>query len=164
MTIIVDTREQRPWSFTSATMPGTLDAGDYSVAGLTHLIAIERKSLPDLLACCGHGRDRFKRELQRMRAYRFRALIIEAGLSDIEAGQWRSQLKPSHVAGALASWSATYELPVWLAGDPEQASRLCERLLQSYVRVLARLVDAVVDATRETADETTGSAPCVTAG
>lgn len=134
-TIIVDTREQHPLVFGNLpTVRGTLDTGDYSVAGLEHLIAVERKSLPDLLACLGHGRDRFKRELQRLRAHRFRLLIIEADAATIERGEWRSQLKPQHVFGALASWTVTYGLPVWLAGNHEMASQFVERYLYQCCR------------------------------
>ena len=82
--IVVDTREQEPWGFCNVpTERGTLDTGDYSVRGLEHLVAVERKSLPDLLGCVGRERDRFKRELQRLRGYRFRLLVIEASYADL---------------------------------------------------------------------------------
>ena len=52
--IIIDTREQIPWEFRDLpTEPGTLDTGDYSVSGLEHLIAVERKSLDDLWPASG---------------------------------------------------------------------------------------------------------------
>ena len=133
--VVIDTREQAPLTFTNLpTVRGTLDTGDYSVSGLEHLIAVERKSLPDLLACLGHGRDRFKRELQRLRAYRFRLLLVEADAATIERGAWRSQLKPAHVFGALASWTATYGLPVWLAGTHKAAGEFTERFLYQAAR------------------------------
>ena len=138
-TIIIDTREQNAWTFTSLpSEPGSLATGDYSVRGLTHLIAVERKSLDDLLACVGIHRDRFKRELQRLRAFRFRALVIEASHTDLEAGQWRSQLKSSHVIGSLAAWQAQYSLPIWLAGDHESAARFAEKYLFQAARCIAQ--------------------------
>lgn len=73
-TIAVDTREQAPYRFAGEPVASaTLAAGDYSLAGLEHLIAVERKELGDLVGCMTHDRDRFKRELQRLRAYRYRA-------------------------------------------------------------------------------------------
>ena len=54
------------------------------------MVAVERKTMDDLLACVGRERDRFKRELQRLRAYRFRLLVVEADAAVIEAGDWRS--------------------------------------------------------------------------
>lgn len=43
-TIIIDTREQMPWEFGHhTTSREKLDTGDYSIKGLEHLLAIERK-------------------------------------------------------------------------------------------------------------------------
>lgn len=135
--IIVDSREQLPFEFANMpSEPGTLDTGDYSIRGLEHLVAVERKSLDDLLACCGRERDRFKRELQRLRAYRFRLLVIEASAADLEAGDWRSKLKPAHVMGSLAAWTAQYSLPVWLAGGHDAGARFVERFLYQAARCI----------------------------
>ena len=78
-TILVDGREQRAWQFENLPSKiASLTTGDYSLAGLQHCVAVERKSLDDLLSCIGIRRDRFKRELARLRGFRFRALVIEA--------------------------------------------------------------------------------------
>jgi len=128
------------------TIRDTLDTGDYSVVGLRHLICAERKSLGDLLGCCGHGRDRFKRELHRMQAYRFRLLVVETDAVSIEAGSlnasWRSRLKPAHVMGALAAWSVQFGLPIWLAGNHQAAGRYVERWLYQAARRIAAENDA----------------------
>ena len=102
-TITIDTREQTPWHFANLpSAPGTLASGDYSIAGLEHLVAVERKSLPHLLGCVGRERDRFKRELHRLQAYRFALVIVEASAAEIHAGDWRSSLTPAHVFVSLA--------------------------------------------------------------
>ena len=137
-TIVIDTREQNPWQFTSlATERGSLDTADYSIRGLLHLVAVERKSLDDLLGCVGCDRDRFKRELARMRGYRFRALVIEASLAEIEAGQWRSKLQPAHVLGSLTAWTVQFGLPIVFAGDHAAAGRYAQRYLFQAARTVA---------------------------
>jgi len=137
-TIIIDSREQRPFRFKSLpAVRGTLDTGDYSIAGLEHLIAVERKSLDDLLACVGRERDRSKRELQRLRAYRFRLVVVETDAATIEKGQWRSNLQPAHVLGSLGAWTAQYALPIWLAGTHEAAGHFVERFLFQCARCIA---------------------------
>ncbi len=74
-TLIIDTREQQPLVFTQPSVRGTLTSGDYSLVGAETLFAIERKSIPDLTSCCcGDNRQRFERELQRLRLYRSREL------------------------------------------------------------------------------------------
>ncbi len=137
--IVTDSREQTPWEFCNLpTELGTLATGDYSLKNLTHLVAIERKSLDDLLACIGIHRDRFKRELQRLRAFRFRCLVVEASYADLEGGAWRSKIQPSHVLGSLAAWMAQYSLPVMLAGDHQAAARFAERYLFQAARCIAQ--------------------------
>jgi len=54
ITAICDTREQRPLNLAPLqVVTGTLATGDYSVQGLENIVAIERKSLSDLLGCVG---------------------------------------------------------------------------------------------------------------
>src|SRR5688572_25097121 len=60
-TIIIDSREQNPLTFTRlSSIRGTLQSGDYSIAGLEHLFAIERKSLDDLAMSVTSERERFE--------------------------------------------------------------------------------------------------------
>ncbi len=66
MTIVQDTREQRPLVFPEAKVRvATLTTGDYSLEHFEDKITIERKSLPDLLGSLGNDRDRFMREVLR---------------------------------------------------------------------------------------------------
>ncbi|MBL8855579.1 MAG: hypothetical protein JNK57_16545, partial [Planctomycetaceae bacterium] len=52
VTAIIDTREQSPLDVSPLqTAVEVLDTGDYSAKGLETVVRIERKSLPDLVAC-----------------------------------------------------------------------------------------------------------------
>lgn len=145
---IVDSREQQPLDLAPLQHEiGTLTTGDYSVRGLEKIIAVERKSLPDLLACCGRERDRFDREVHRLLAYPVRALVIESTWPNIEAGQWRSQLQPSHVLGSLLGWLAS-GLPVVMAGDHARAGRYVGRLLYIAARRRYREAASLVGPSR----------------
>ena len=69
---IIDTREQAPLDLSPLrSEAGTLATGDYSVKGLVNVVAIERKSLTDLLGCIGQDRERFDREVIRLLAIPF---------------------------------------------------------------------------------------------
>lgn len=129
ITIIRDSREQLPLEFEEGLMvvEAGLPTGDYSVAGLEHVIAIERKSLPDLLCCIGQERERFEREVQRLLAYECRAIVVEATWSDLEAGQWRSQVGVQAVLGSVLGWIAR-GVPVIMAGDRRRAAQTVARL------------------------------------
>ncbi len=128
-TAIVDSREQKPLDLSPLRSEvGTLVTGDYSVKGLEHVIAVERKSLHDLLACVGRDRARFEREIRRLPAYPTRVLVVESTWAKIEAGGWRSRITPAAAMGSLLGWVAV-GLPVIMAGDHERAGRYVSRLL-----------------------------------
>ena len=141
--VAIDSREQVPFEFTDlAVEVTTLTTGDYSIRGLEHLVSVERKSLDDLLGCVGYGRDRFKRELARLRAYRFRLLVVETDARTLEVGDWRSRVTPSQTLGSLAAWCCQFGLPIWLGGTHEQCGRFTERFLFQCARTVARELEA----------------------
>ncbi len=134
VTIIVDTREQNPLDLSPLqACVGTLATGDYAIQGMERAARIERKSLDDLLACCGRERDRFEREIDRMMAFPVRVLLVEASWETIEIGQWRSQLSPKQVEGSLVGW-ITRGLQVELVGDHVRAGRFAAKLLYTVAR------------------------------
>ncbi|MFC1597403.1 ERCC4 domain-containing protein [Planctomycetota bacterium] len=129
VTAITDTRERNPLDLAPLqSVEGTLSTGDYSVLGLETIIAIERKSLPDLIACVGAERERFDREVQRLLAYPTRALVAEATWLDVEQGEWRSKVTPAAVLGSVLGWIAM-GLPVVMAGDHQRRGQYVSRLL-----------------------------------
>jgi ERCC4-type nuclease len=69
LTAIQDSREQCPLDLSPMkTEVGTLTTGDYSIRGLEHVVSVERKTLPDLVACVGSSRERFDKEVKRLLA------------------------------------------------------------------------------------------------
>ena len=126
---VVDTREQHPLDLSPlATEPGTLDVGDYSVRGLEPVITIERKSLADLVACCGRERDRFQRELNRLRGWPIGVVVVESTWRAIDAGGWRGQVTPKQVHASLCSWIAQGHTVV-MAHSHGKASQVVRDLL-----------------------------------
>ncbi len=125
----MDTREQLPLDLAPIKMErGTLPTADYSILGLEHMIAVERKSLADLLGCIGQERERFERELQRLLAYEARALVVEASWADIERGDWRQKVDPRAAMGSLIGWLAM-GIPIVMAGNREAAQKFVGRFL-----------------------------------
>ena len=111
---IQDSREQRPLTLGMRTEVAALATGDYSVRGMEDRIAIERKSLQDYVQCVGAERERFDREMMRLRAYDVRAVVLECSWSDLHAGQWRGNVTPGQVLGSTIGWinSGVTVLPV----------------------------------------------------
>ncbi len=68
MNIIIDSREQKPLSFTGhKTIRRKLEEGDYNTIWLEDTIVIERKSLQDLYGSIIQDHERFKKEIIRAR-------------------------------------------------------------------------------------------------
>ena len=111
--IIIDTREQTPLSFSKLDSErGTLTTGDYSVKGLEHLFAVERKSLDDFTACCkGTWRDRFERELHRLRGFHFKRIVVTGTENQIWNHEYRSQINPKSVMNTARAFEVRYEVP-----------------------------------------------------
>lgn len=145
LTVVIDSREQRPLTFGPevTTTTGTLTAGDYSLSGFEEHAAIERKELSDLLNCIGAERERFKRELMRLRSYSCKAVVIEADLKTIMAGNYRSKVHPSSVLGSLASWMTRYKVPFVFAGDRTGAAAVILALLRTYRDQVQQFVRAL---------------------
>jgi ERCC4-type nuclease len=127
LTLIVDSREQAPLAFTRLpAMRGTLQTGDYSFAGGTELFTVERKSIADLVASVTKDRERFEREMHRLRGLRFKRLLIVGSRAAIEAGQFHSKASPKAVLHTLDAWEARYDVPVVFADTAEAAAALVE--------------------------------------
>lgn len=133
-TIVQDSREQSPWKFPpeQVVTVGTLQTGDYSIEGLTDLVTVERKSVPDLVGCIGKGRERFERELHRMRGYRFACVIVEGSLRKLSGGSWRGKITPTQLLGSVASWRVKHGIHFIYADNAELASQECHRILRKY--------------------------------
>lgn len=131
---LVDTREQNPLDLSPLQVqPATLTTGDYTLAGLESHVAVERKSLDDLLGCIGRERERFDREVQRLLAYPVRVLVVESTWGEIDLGQWRSRVAPEAVIGSLLSWEAQ-GLSIHMAGDHRRAGKHVARLLYQVAK------------------------------
>ncbi len=137
--LITDTREQDPLVFERLpSVRRSLYTGDYSVVGLTEIFAVERKSISDLVGSISSGRERFCRELHRLRGHRFKRLLIIGSRADIEAGNYRSRIKPASVLNTLSAFEIRYEVPVVFAATPELAARLVERWAYYMAREVAK--------------------------
>ncbi len=126
MKIVIDTREQMPFDFSvfedCEAIRGTLNSGDYSVYGFVSEIAVERKSVDDLIGCLTHDRERFTAELQRLRGYASALLVVEAPFYVIRMGQYHSRMQPNAAVQSLFSIMQRYRLPVYFADSREDGA------------------------------------------
>ena len=146
-TIVIDTREQAGYDFRGfkadadkryapLVIPieiGTLQTGDYSLKGYEDRIAIERKSKADCFSTFSQGRDRFERELERMRSMDFAAVVVEATLGSCQTDP------PEHTKFSFKSfyrsyirWMVRYRVPFIFCPTKNEAERATMRMLQGF--------------------------------
>ena len=149
MKIIRDTREQDGFTFTGydcELVPGSLSTGDYSILHLEHQIAIERKSLSDLLGSLTSGRERFTRELERGRGMSVFAVAVEADWLDLVEGRYRSRMTPAAATASVLSLSMRTRVPFYFCGSREQAEAVTFNLLRLYLQGAEKKLRAIVAA------------------
>jgi ERCC4-type nuclease len=121
--VIVDTREQYPLpiyknhpNWIAGELRATLKTGDYTVEGMEDLLCLERKSLPDLVACTVTYRQRFIDSCHRLAGFKWKAILIEATLEDIKGGFEQfdipSGVHPNAVCGTLDAIEAKFGIPI----------------------------------------------------
>lgn len=128
-----DTREQDPLDLEKYGLTvevATLPYGDYTLKypDLQREVIIERKSLPDFVACCGRERERFDRELVALRGYRLAYVVGEFGLRDILGHEYRSQISPNAVLSSIAKWE-TWGIRFVFCDTHEGASYIVAKML-----------------------------------
>ena len=139
ITLIADTREKRPLVFLHfPTVTACLSEGDYSVQGFEKQFTIERKSISDLVQSVTAERERFEKELIRIRPYDFKRLLIIGTLDDIRKHRYRSQAKPKSVMASIYAFEIRYSLPCVFSATPEEAAELIEAWSYYFVREQAR--------------------------
>jgi ERCC4-type nuclease len=121
--ILVDTREQQPFTLTAChpnwiggERRATLKTGDYTVEGMEGLLALERKNLADLVACIVTYRRRFLASCERLAAFRWKAILIEATYEDLKRDCAEfgipSAVHPNAVCGTLDAIEAKFSIPI----------------------------------------------------
>jgi DNA excision repair protein ERCC-4 len=138
MVIIRDTREQNGYDFACLSPKpqvkvATLTTGDYSLEGLEDQVTVERKSLADAFGTIGGQRERFIRELERMTAYQYAAVVIEADWPTIYNSPPRfSELHPKSVRGSIIAWNIRHKVMFWTMPDRFWAEKWTFYLLERF--------------------------------
>lgn len=139
MTIIIDTREQLPFSFKGYECDvnyGKLDTGDYSVLingeHVSNGVSVERKSLNDLIGCFTQGRDRFERELVRMQEFKSCAIVVESPFRKLSYGDYVSKMSPYSAIQSVLSMTQKFRIPFLFAETRKQAEFLTFHFLRHY--------------------------------
>jgi ERCC4-type nuclease len=132
-TIIVDTREQHPWTFQHhAVAHRKLDTGDYSIEGLENILCIERKNGIAEIAN-NMTESRFEDVINRMKTYKHAFILIECDYdqmmnypigSDVPKRAWsKIKISPAFILKFLSELSVHHNIHVIFCGSPSWAEK-----------------------------------------
>lgn len=141
--LIQDTREQAGYRdlFRNRCIMEGLNVGDYSAVGLQDRIAVERKSVSDLVGSLTSGRKRFEEEFRRARSLDYFAVVVEASLSEVLEGCYRSTASPEAIFQSIMSWTVRYGRAFIFCENREIAAKTTESLILKYARSFLQAAD-----------------------
>ena len=139
-TIIIDTREQQPWSFEHYTTASKkLDTGDYSIEGLEDIICIERKKSVTEVAN-NITESRFIDVIDRMSKYKYAFLLLEFDLeqvlnypvgSNLPRRLWdKVKITPAFIIKHILELQLNHNIKVLFCGSQSDAEKMAEYILK----------------------------------
>jgi len=144
-TVVIDTREPEVGSweeyFETPVVRMTLSTGDFSLVACESMVAVERKTVDDLVSCFCGSRERFVRELQRFQAIPARWIICEGSYEALLRGDYHSRMNPKSAWESAVALMTRYRIPLLMAGDTRTAAHLCQSLLLRWFREHQRVLN-----------------------
>lgn len=163
-TILVDTKEQKPWTFTK--IPGYKGQGiltvpcewcslgnsygDYTIKGSESVttkwrVSIERKSPSDLFSTILTRREQFLTEIEKLSVMEYAAVVVEANLSTMMSyfpPYWKKQGIPKStqlnrqrsILASIQAWQLRYPTVRWWFLPRKYAQVWVYRLLDRFWR------------------------------
>ena len=150
-TIIVDTREQKPWTFEHYhTSHAKLDTGDYSIQGLETIVGIERKRNVAEVAN-NITESRFKDVVDRMSQLKHSFILLEFNLEDVlrypigstvPKRLWdKIKITPAYLLKHITNLQLEHNIKVLFCGNSVNAERMAETILNYVYKQNKHLMD-----------------------
>ena len=156
--IQIDSREQCPLEFGGHPFEVVgLPCGDYGLAGFSDwsnpAFICERKSLEDLISSLTSGRERFMREIERLRRFRFGAILIEARRETVQAGEYRSNATPQSILASIDAIIVRTGVHVFWCSDHEGAANQFLSLTRQFERGIEKNYKRLLSFRMESAND-----------
>lgn len=139
LVIIQDTRETLPLDFSGfrgvETARQGLKTGDYSIVGYEDSVCFERKSVQDLVGTLIGGHERFLRELDRMRNFEEKYILVEH-TPTILFNYCRNhgwQKKFDTIIQSLLAYACHYDVRVRFCKDREDMAQYIVKKSREYI-------------------------------
>jgi ERCC4-type nuclease len=116
-----------------------LNYGDYSFEfngkSYENEIVLERKgSLSELIGNFTKGKNRFRNEFERAKGCKV-ILMVEASLSDLEAGNYRSRMSPRDLKSFLKTWCNKFQLELRFIEKDKACDFILDCFREYFVKI-----------------------------
>jgi hypothetical protein len=142
--IIIDQQEKNQFIFpkTIKTIRKHLKTADYSLSGYEDRICVERKSKADAWGSVTEGRDRFRKEYERMAEFEKKIVVIESNLEDflippvyVKDGRViQVKTDPKTPINTFISWFEYYNVPFIFVDNHQLGMVFTMRFLDFFYR------------------------------
>ncbi len=144
-TIVVDTREQKPWVFSNnAKANHKLDTGDYSIQGLETLLAIERKRNVAEVAN-NITEKRFVDVVERLSKMKYAFILLEFDMedvvrypigSDIPKRLWNKiRISPAFIIKHLTDLQIDHNIKILFCGNSKNAEQIALSIMRKVFKL-----------------------------
>jgi len=144
-TIIIDTREQKPWTFEyQATANHKLDTGDYSIQGYENILAIERKRNVAEFAN-NITEKRFKDVIDRLKNIKHSYILFEFNMedivrypigSDIPKRLWdKIKISPAFLIKNILDLQIDHNIKTIFCGNSHNAERIALSIMRKIFKM-----------------------------
>ncbi len=137
-TVVIDSQEHMGYTFErfpnwfSGTVRKRLKVGDYTILGMEDEVAVERKTVPDLVNSIIQDRKDFIMKCERLSTFRKRCLVIEGTLKEIKTPYEDSQAHPNAVLRSLIAAQERWDIPVHFLDEFLLAEEFVASMLSKY--------------------------------
>lgn len=143
-TIIVDTREQKPWSFDHhAKANHKLDTGDYSIEGLENTLAIERKRNVSEFAN-NITESRFPDVVERLSKIKYSFILFEFDMehvmnfpigSNIPKRLWNKiRISPAFLLKHILDLQLHHNIKIIFCGNSDNAEKVALSIMRKVYK------------------------------
>lgn len=140
ITILFDTREQDSLDFSGfrdvESIRQGLKTGDYSLQGFEDKLCFERKSVADLVGTLIGGHERFLREMERMKPFEEKYILIEHSPTVLYnyCAQHGWQKKFDVVMQSLLAYAYHYHVRVRFCKDREDMAKYIVKKIKEFLK------------------------------
>jgi DNA excision repair protein ERCC-4 len=137
-TIVIDSQEHMGYTFErftnwfSGSIRKRLAVGDYTILGMEEEVAIERKTVPDLVKSIIQERKDFIEKCERLSEIRKKCLVVEGSLSLVKTPYDETQSHPNAVLGSLLAAQERWNIPVYFLDNFVLAEEFVASMLSKY--------------------------------